>query len=99
MELTQVILSPYVTEKSHSLVSDKKFTLKVHTKATKNQIKQALKKFYKVDVIKINIIKIQSRNKVKRLGRKQFISKIKGYKKAIVVLKKGQKISGFEVEK
>jgi large subunit ribosomal protein L23 len=47
-----------------------------------------LRKFLKVNVIKVNIINKKSRNKITR-GRKV---KISGYKKAIITLKKGQSI-------
>ena len=47
-----------------------------------------MKKLFKVNVTKINIINKQTRNKITR-GRKV---KVKGYKKAIVTLKKGQNI-------
>ncbi|MDA7573147.1 50S ribosomal protein L23 [Candidatus Pelagibacter sp.] len=47
-----------------------------------------MEKIFKVNVTKINIINKQNRSKVTR-GRKV---KIKGYKKAIITLKKGQSI-------
>ena len=47
-----------------------------------------IEKIFKVNVVKVNIINKQSRNKVTR-GKKV---KVKGYKKAIVTLKKGQSI-------
>lgn len=99
MDLAEVVISPRVTEKSVALSSQKKYTLLVHLKASKNQIKEALKKNYKVDVIKINIIKVKPRKKVTPTKMGLLIRQKRAYKKAIVVLKKDQKIPGFEAEK
>ena len=41
-----VILKPVITEKSMSLMADKKYTFLVHTEATKNQIKEAVEKMF-----------------------------------------------------
>ena len=82
------ILSPVVTEKSTNLSAQNKITFKVHTKANKKTIKKNIEKIFKVNVTKINIINKKSRFKVTR-GRKV---KVKGFKKAIITLKKGQNI-------
>ena len=82
------ILSPIVTEKSTSLSEQNKVVFKVPNSSNKLILKKNIEKIFKVNVTKINIIKKQSKNKFTR-GRKV---KIKGYKKAIVTLKKGQSI-------
>ena len=82
------ILSPIVTEKSTSLSEQNKVVFRVPNSSNKLIIKKNIEKIFKVNVTKINIIKKQSKNKFTR-GRKV---KIKGYKKAIVTLKKGQSI-------
>ena len=82
------ILSPIVTEKSTSLSEQNKIVFKVPNSSNKLILKKNIEKIFKVNVTKINIIKKQSRNKFTR-GRKV---KIKGYKKAIITLKKGQSI-------
>ncbi len=68
---------------------------KSYTKSTrgtvlvdKKNLKSNIEKIFKVNVTKINIINKQSRTKFTR-GRK---TKISGFKKAIVTLKKGQSI-------
>tara|TARA_Y100000748_G_scaffold107697_1_gene90147 strand:+ start:278 stop:571 length:294 start_codon:yes stop_codon:yes gene_type:complete len=82
------ILSPIVTEKSTSLSEQNKVVFKVPNSSNKLILKKNIEKIFKVNVTKINIIKKQSKNKFTR-GRKV---KIKGYKKAIITLKKGQSI-------
>ena len=82
------ILSPIVTEKSTTLSEQNKVVFKVPNSSNKLILKKNIEKIFKVNVTKINIIKKQSKNKLTR-GRKV---KIKGYKKAIITLKKGQSI-------
>ena len=57
-------------------------------KANKKNLKKNIEKIFKVNVTKINIINKKTRNKLTR-GKKV---KIKGYKKAIITLNKGQNI-------
>ena len=82
------ILSPIVTEKSTNLSEQNKIVFKVPNKANKKNLKKNIEKIFKVNVTKINIINKQTRKKIVR-GRKV---KVKGYKKAIITLKKGQNI-------
>ena len=82
------ILSPIVTEKSTNLSEQNKIVFKVPNSSNKKIIKTSIEKIFKVNVTKVNIINKQTRNKVSR-GRKV---KVKGYKKAIITLKKGQTI-------
>ena len=88
VHLYDKILSPVVTEKSTKLSEQNKVIFKVPYKSNKLVLKKNIEKIFKVNVTKINIIKKKSKNKITR-GRKV---KIKGYKKAIITLKKGQNI-------
>ncbi len=88
IHLYDKIYSPILTEKSTALSDQNKIVFRVPDKANKVNLKKSIEKIFKVDVIKINIINKQSRNKLTR-GRKV---KVKGYKKAIITLKKGQSI-------
>ena len=56
--------------------------------ANKTNLKKNIEKIFKVDVTKINILNKKTRTKTTR-GKKV---KVKGYKKAIITLKKGQSI-------
>ena len=82
------ILSPIVTEKSTNLSEQNKIVFKVPNSSNKGIIKKNIEKIFKVNVTKVNIINKKSKNKISR-GRKV---KVKGYKKAIITLKKGQSI-------
>jgi len=88
LHLFDKILSPLVTEKSTNLSEHNKIVFKVNTNANKKTLKSNIEKIFKVNVTKINIINKISRIKITR-GRKV---KVKGYKKAIITLKKGQNI-------
>ena len=88
LHLYDKILSPFVTEKSTNLSQLNKVTFKVSSKSTKSTVKKNIEKIFKVNVVKVNIINKQRREKIVR-GRKV---KVQGYKKAIITLKKGQNI-------
>ncbi len=88
INLYDTVLSPVVTEKSTNLSEINKVVFKVNSLANKKTIKKSIEKIFKVNVIKINIINKQRRIKIAR-GKK---IKVRGYKKAIITLKKGQNI-------
>ena len=88
IHLYDKIISPFVTEKSTNLSEQNKIVFKVPSSANKEKLKKNIEKIFKVNVTKINIINKISRIKITR-GRKV---KVKGYKKAIITLKKGQSI-------
>ena len=88
----QVLIAPVVSEKSYSLITDRKYTFKVHEDAHKTQIRQAVEELFEVKVERVNVIKVQSKPKRRGLirGRKP------GWKKAIVQLRQGESIEIFE---
>ena len=88
IHLYDKILSPIVTEKSTNLSEQNKIIFKVHNKANKKNLKTNIEKIFKVKVIKVNIINKKTRIKTTR-GKKV---RVKGFKKAIITLKKGQNI-------
>ena len=88
VNLYDKILSPIITEKSTNISEQNKIVFKVPSKANKKNIKSSIEKIFKVNVTKINIINKKNRIKTTR-GKKV---KIKGFKKAIITLKKGQNI-------
>ena len=82
------ILSPVVTEKSTNMSEFNKVTFKVPLSSNKKSLKKSIEKLFKVNVTKVNIVNKKARIKISR-GKK---IKKKGYKKAIITLKKGQSI-------
>ena len=88
----QVLLAPVVSEKSYSLITDRKYTFKVHEDAHKTQIRQAVEELFEVKVQSVNIVKVQSKPKRRGVSR----GRRPGWKKAIVQLKEGHEIEIFE---
>jgi len=84
-----VIKKPRLTEKSGiKAESQNVYTFETIKDATKTSVKEAIKELYKVTPIKINIVNLPAKNITSRgkRGTKQSI------KKAVVYLKKGDKI-------
>ena len=88
IHLYDKIISPIVTEKSTNISDQNKIVFKVPYKANKKNLNKNIEKNFKVNVTKVNIINKRNRIKLTR-GKK---IKVKGYKKAIITLKKGQNI-------
>ena len=88
IHLYDKILQPVVTEKSTNLSEQNKIVFKVPISSNKKILKKNIEKIFKVNVTKVNIVNKKNREKISR-GKK---IKIKGYKKAIITLKKGQSI-------
>tara|TARA_Y200000002_G_scaffold322042_1_gene282460 strand:+ start:215 stop:511 length:297 start_codon:yes stop_codon:yes gene_type:complete len=88
INLYDKLISPVVTEKSTNLSEFNKVVFKVPQKTNKKILKKSIEKIFKVNITKINIINKKTMTKLTR-GKKV---KIKGYKKAIITLKKGQNI-------
>ena len=63
INLYDSILSPVVTEKSTNLTEINKVVFKVNSLANKKSIKKNIEKIFKVNVIKINIINKQRRDR------------------------------------
>jgi len=95
MHLHQLIKKPLITEKTMNLVNEGKYTFVVDKKADKKMVKRAVEEFFKVEVKKVWLIKVWGKRK--RVGRyKKRIIKKSDWKKAIVLLKEGQKIDLFD---
>lgn len=90
MQLTQVLIAPVVTEKSTDAHAQSKYTFRVHPRATKVDIINAVKAAYGVDAKGVNIIPVLK--KVRLVGRGRVITKRPAAKKAIVTLKAKQSI-------
>jgi large subunit ribosomal protein L23 len=88
----QVLLAPVVSEKSYSLITDRKYTFKVHKDAHKTQIRQAVEELFDVKVDSVNIVKVQPKPKRRGLTR----GSKPGWKKAVVKLREGYEIEIFE---
>jgi|SRR5687767_12759486 large subunit ribosomal protein L23 len=87
----EVLLAPVVSEKSYSLITDRKYTFKVHQDAHKTQVRQAVEELFDVKVQSVNILKVQSKPKRRGLHR----GRRPGWKKAVVQLREGESIEIF----
>ena len=62
----EVLLAPVVSEKSYSLIADRKYSFRVHKDAHKTQVRQAVEELFDVHVENVNISHV--RPKPKRRG-------------------------------
>ena len=89
----QVLKGPMLTEKGTLLKeTENKVVFKVATTANKIEIKKAVEDIFKVKVNRVSTMNYKG--KTKRLGR--FEGKRPDWKKAIVTLKKGEKLDFIE---
>jgi len=85
------IYGPRITEKATFLSSSEKnpvYTFEVHPRANKIGVMSALKELYKVTPVAVRIVNLPAKKLMTRTG----VGFKKGTKKAIVTLKKGEKI-------
>jgi large subunit ribosomal protein L23 len=87
-----ILISPVVSEKSYSLIEDNKYSFRVHPKAHKTEIRQAVEELFDVKVEGVNIVKVRAKPKRRGFSRGQK----PGWKKAIVQLRTGDSIEIFE---
>lgn len=87
-----MITKPVLTEKSFALAGLDRYTFKVDTKATKHQIKAAIEKLFNVNVVDVATAKVKTRTE---RSRTRHYVKDRGYKKAFIKVKSGQKINFF----
>lgn len=84
----KILKIPHVTEKATRLSEENQYVFKVWPEANKIQTKKAIEDIYGVDVVSVKVINVP--RKKRKLGRTEGFRK--GYKKAIIKIKEGQKI-------
>ncbi len=92
MEARTLIKRPIITEKTTRLMEQSKYCFVVDPRANKIQIKQAIEEIFKVKVTSVNTFNLLG--KVKRMGRHE--GRRPSWKRAVVTLKKGDRIEFFE---
>ncbi|MBL7045064.1 MAG: 50S ribosomal protein L23 [Parcubacteria group bacterium] len=90
VNFTSVLVQPRITEKATVQTENGVYVFEVATDATKKEIGSAVKHYYNVSPVKVNIVKIPSKKVSSRTTRKKGVKA--GGKKAYVFLKKGDKI-------
>ena len=94
MESKEIVLKPVVSEKSYSLANESnKYVFFVDSGVNKIEIKNAVEKKYKVKVLSVNIV--IKPGKMVRDWKSNKSTRKSDKRKAIVTLKKGDKIDEF----
>lgn len=83
-----VLRNPVMTEKASRLAQEGAYIFKVFPGASKAAVKKAIQDMYGVDVMQVNMVNIHSKDI--RVGKTKGIQQ--GSRKAIITVKKGQKI-------
>ncbi len=93
MSPTDVVQGPVITEKG-TLVSEEanQVVFRVHPRANKVEIRQAVEQLFKVKVEKVSTARVLG--KVRRVGR--YLGRRADWKKAYVTLAEGSRIDFFE---
>jgi large subunit ribosomal protein L23 len=91
--MVSIFTKPVISEKGFAAQEADKYIFRVAPKANKELIKKEVERLFKVSVVSVNIINIPG--KLKRVGKK--FGKRSDIKKAIVTIKKGQKIEEFKI--
>jgi large subunit ribosomal protein L23 len=90
--MLNIIKRPLISEKNSALSESNVFAFEVDRGATKEQIRAAVEKFFKVKVVRVNTSVCRGRATANRTGSRP----VKYWKKAMVKLAAGEKISLFE---
>ena len=92
MDIYQVIKEPHTTEKATHQREFSQISFKVHPRANKIEIRQAVEALFGTKVLEVKTMNV--RGKRRRMGRNT--GKRADWKKAIVRLAPGEKIQIFE---
>jgi large subunit ribosomal protein L23 len=88
----QVIIRPVISEKSYALLAANKYTFRVHERANKTQVRQAIEEIFGVRVSGVSTVNVKPKPK-----RRGFTSgKRRQWKKAVVTLHPEDSIELFE---
>ncbi|MGN6170175.1 MAG: 50S ribosomal protein L23 [Solirubrobacteraceae bacterium] len=91
MEPGQVIIRPVVSEKTYVLAEAGKYTFRVHERAHKTEIRQAVEQLFDVTVVEVRTASVKP--KPKRRGYTS--GQTRRWKKAVVQLAPGETIPIF----
>ncbi len=84
----KVFAKPYISEKATDLAQENRHLFMVADDSNKTEIKKAVKELYGVDAVSVKIVNIPRKKKM--LGK--YRGWKKGFKKAIIEIKEGQRI-------
>jgi large subunit ribosomal protein L23 len=95
MKITDIIKNPRLTEKAYLHLSENKYVFDVDTHASKADVKDAVEKLFKVEVVGVRTSIRRSKKKL-RGARRNIVYRTPKMKKAIVELATGQTIKFFD---
>jgi len=87
-----VIVRPVISEKSYALLTANKYTFRVHERAHKTQVRQAVEEIFGVRVLEVRTMSVKSKPKRRGLS----YGKTRRWKKAVVELRPEDSIELFE---
>jgi large subunit ribosomal protein L23 len=93
--MSQIVLTPKISEKAIALAERGIYVFEVPISTNKIEVTKAVEAAFKVNVTDVNIV--ITKGKVKRF--KNHVGRQKDVKKAMVKVKAGQSIALFEVSK
>jgi large subunit ribosomal protein L23 len=93
--ITQILIRPYITEKTMQLAQTGWFSFVVALYANKAEIAKEVANMYTVTVIGVRTSVVTG--KMKRTGKRQQPTQKPTWKKAMVQLKAGQTIDAFQI--
>ncbi|MCX8008458.1 MAG: 50S ribosomal protein L23 [Patescibacteria group bacterium] len=91
-----MMIKPIITEKSLNIAQQGWYTFAVEKSLRKEEIRRIIKQLFSVDVVSVRSIRMHG--KTRRVGRSLRTILRPDWKKAIVQLKKGQKLDMFDVK-
>ena len=91
MELSSVIIGPVVTEKAERLKTQQTYVIRVRPEATKIDVKNALRRFYDVEVASVRVLRTAPKTRIvgqgavmeKRHRQKRMIVRLTGKSKTL----------------
>lgn len=94
--MADIIARPILTEKMTKLQEVRQYAFEVPNSANKIEIEHAVEKKFRVTVTSVRTQRIKGKEKVQLTRRGRFAGRKRGWKKALVTLKVGDKIDFFE---
>ena len=79
-----IIIRPYITEKSTDQIAEGKYTFVVDNRATKIDIKRAIEKLFDVKVLSVNTVRYDGKKRSQRQASGTQVGYTSKWKKAIV---------------
>ena len=92
MDARNILIRPVISEKSYALIAEGKYTFRVHERANKTQIANAVEDVFGVSVTTVRTAKVRSKPKRRGLTK----GRTRSWKKAIIQLAPGEQIDLFQ---